>query len=78
LRKDPASSPAGCSEEPLAHVAAVGWDKIARPSVSPRFSLPSVILMMIFGQTRVFFNMARDRLLRILTRIHARFKRRMW
>ena len=38
-------------------------------------ALPSVILMMIFGQTRVFFSMARDRLLpEVLTRIHPRFK----
>jgi APA family basic amino acid/polyamine antiporter len=37
-------------------------------------ALPSVILMMIFGQTRVFFSMARDRLLpEALTKIHPRF-----
>ena len=37
-------------------------------------ALPSVILMMIFGQTRIFFSMARDRLLPdVLTRIHGRF-----
>ena len=38
-------------------------------------ALPSVILMMIFGQTRIFFSMARDKLLPdVLTRIHTRFK----
>jgi APA family basic amino acid/polyamine antiporter len=37
-------------------------------------ALPSVILMMIFGQTRIFFCMARDKLLPdVLTKIHARF-----
>jgi len=37
--------------------------------------LPSVILMMIFGQTRIFFSMARDGLLpQVFTRIHPKYK----
>jgi APA family basic amino acid/polyamine antiporter len=38
-------------------------------------ALPSVILMMIYGQTRIFFVMARDGLLpEGLTKMHKRFK----
>jgi APA family basic amino acid/polyamine antiporter len=38
-------------------------------------ALPSVILMMIFGQTRIFFSMARDGLLpQVFTRIHPKYK----
>jgi basic amino acid/polyamine antiporter, APA family len=65
-----------CSEEPLAHVLRViGWDKVSRLiGLAAFLALPSVILMMIFGQTRVFFCMARDKLLpEVLTKIHPRF-----
>jgi APA family basic amino acid/polyamine antiporter len=65
-----------CSDEPLAHVLRViGWDKVSQLIGLAAFvALPSVILMMMFGQTRVFFSMARDRLLpEGLTRIHGRF-----
>jgi APA family basic amino acid/polyamine antiporter len=38
-------------------------------------ALPSVILMLMFGQTRIFFVMARDGLLpEVLSRIHPTFK----
>src|SRR6185437_3257368 len=38
-------------------------------------ALPTVILMMIFGQTRIFFVMSRDGLLpEILSSVHPRFK----
>jgi len=38
-------------------------------------ALPSVVLMMMFGQTRVFFTMARDGLLpAAFARVHPRFK----
>jgi APA family basic amino acid/polyamine antiporter len=66
-----------CSEEPLAHVLRqLGWDKVSRLiGLAAFLALPSVILMMIFGQTRIFFCMARDRLLPdVLTNIHSRFK----
>ena len=65
-----------CSEEPLAHVLRqIGWDKVSRLiGLAAFLALPSVILMMIFGQTRIFFSMARDRLLpEVLTSIHSRF-----
>jgi len=50
-------------------------DKMSRLiGLAAFLALPSVILMMIFGQTRIFFSMARDRLLPdVLTRIHGRF-----
>jgi APA family basic amino acid/polyamine antiporter len=76
--KDPAKAVLlVCSEEPLAHVLRViGWDKVSRLiGLAAFLALPSVILMMMFGQTRVFFSMARDKLLPdVLTRIHSRFK----
>src|SRR6202161_56932 len=51
-----------CSDEPLAHVLReIGWPKVARLiGLAAFLALPSVILMMMFGQTRVFFRMARD------------------
>jgi APA family basic amino acid/polyamine antiporter len=66
-----------CSDEPLAHVLRqLGWEKVSRLiGLAAFLALPSVILMMIFGQTRIFFCMARDRLLPdALTKIHPRFK----
>ena len=66
-----------CSDEPLAFVLRqIGWEKVSRLiGLAAFLALPSVILMMIYGQTRVFFSMARDRLLPdVLTRIHGRFK----
>jgi basic amino acid/polyamine antiporter, APA family len=66
-----------CSDEPLAHVLReIGWSKVSRLiGLAAFLALPSVILMMMFGQTRVFFSMARDRLLPdVLTTIHPRFK----
>jgi APA family basic amino acid/polyamine antiporter len=65
-----------CSDEPLAHVLRqIGWDKVSRLiGLAAFLALPSVILMMMFGQTRIFFSMARDRLLPdVLTKIHSRF-----
>jgi len=44
----------------------IGWAAI--------LALPSVILMMMFGQTRIFFTMSRDGLLPdVLSRVHPRF-----
>jgi basic amino acid/polyamine antiporter, APA family len=66
-----------CSDEPLAHVLRqIGWPKVSRLiGLAAFLALPSVILMMMFGQTRVFFSMARDRLLPdVLTKIHPRFQ----
>ncbi len=66
-----------CSDEALAHVLAViGWTKIANLiGLAAFLALPSVILMMLFGQTRIFFVMSRDGLLPpVLSSVHARFK----
>lgn len=67
-----------CSGEPLAHVLdLIGWKKISQLiGLAAFLALPSVILMMLFGQTRVFFSMARDKLLpfnETLTKIHPKF-----
>jgi APA family basic amino acid/polyamine antiporter len=65
-----------CSDEPLAFVLRqLGWEKVSGLiGLAAFLALPSVILMMIYGQTRIFFSMARDRLLpEGLTTIHPRF-----
>ena len=66
-----------CSNEALAHVLR----RIDFPLVgnllglAANLALPSVILMMIYGQTRIFFVMARDGLLpEKLASIHPKFK----
>ncbi len=67
-----------CSGEPLAFVLdQIGWKKVSQLiGLAAFLALPSVILMMLFAQTRIFFVMARDGLLpfnETLTRIHPRF-----
>jgi len=71
------SLPLACSGEALAHVLRA----IGHPGASQLLglavfvALPSVILTMIFGQTRIFFVMARDGLLpAVLGRTHARYR----
>ena len=66
-----------CSNEALAHVLR----EINFPGVgnmlgtAALLALPSVILMMIYGQTRIFFVMARDGLLpQGLTKVHPKWK----
>src|SRR5690606_37554991 len=69
--------PIVCSREALAHVLReIGWEKVGNLlGLAAFLALPSVILMMLFGQTRIFFVMSRDGLLpEVLSRIHARFK----
>jgi APA family basic amino acid/polyamine antiporter len=72
-----ANAPTVCSKEALAH--------ILRQVSSPMFgnlvglaaaiALPSVVLLMMYGQTRVFFVMARDGLLpERLSTVHPKFK----
>ena len=55
----------------------IGWGKIAQLLALAAFlALPSVILMMLFGQTRIFFVMARDGLLPFgdtLSKVHPKF-----
>ncbi|WP_174298553.1 amino acid permease [Sphingomonas bacterium] len=72
-----ATEPLVCSHEALAHVLrVVGWARIGNLMGLAAFvALPSVVLMMMFGQTRVFFVMARDGLLPAkLASVHPRFK----
>jgi basic amino acid/polyamine antiporter, APA family len=64
------------SSEPLAYVMrSIGWpvagDWIATAAI---LALPSVILMMLYGQTRIFFVMSRDGLLpAVFSKIHPRW-----
>ncbi len=65
-----------CSKEPLAHVLRLlgfeAWGNAI--GIAAALALPSVILMMLFGQTRIFFTMSRDGLLpNVLSKIHPRF-----
>ena len=72
-----AVQPLVCSHEALAHVLrTVGYIRIGNLlGVAAFLALPSVVLMMMYGQTRVFFVMARDGLLPAkLASVHPRFK----
>ncbi|SEK97064.1 amino acid/polyamine/organocation transporter, APC superfamily [Pseudoxanthomonas sp. GM95] len=65
-----------CSHEPLAHVLRVlGWDWVGNAiGIVAALALPTVILMMIYGQTRIFFTMSRDGLLPArLSKVHPKF-----
>ncbi|HEV2082728.1 MAG TPA: amino acid permease [Brevundimonas sp.] len=66
-----------CSNEALAHVLrVVGHEGVGNAvGTAAVLALPSVILMMIFGQTRIFFVMARDGLLpEAFSRVHPKWK----
>lgn len=66
-----------CSNEALAHVLRViGFSGIGNVlGIAAFLALPSVILVLIFGQTRIFFVMSRDGLLpERLSTVHPRFK----
>ena len=66
-----------CSNEPLAHVLKVlgfSWFGAAI-GIAAILALPSVILILIFGQTRIFFVMSRDGLMpEMLSRVHPKFR----
>lgn len=69
--------PLVCSKEALVHVLQVlghpvfGW----LVGLAAVLALPSVVLMMMYGQTRIFFTMARDGLLPAkLASVHPRFR----
>jgi len=69
--------PLVCSREALAQVLRqIGWGKIGNMiGLAAFLALPSVVLMMLFAQTRIFFVMARDGLLPdVLSRVHPTFK----
>ena len=69
--------PLACSGEALAHVLrAIGHTQAGKLlGLAVFIALPSVILTMIYGQTRIFFVMARDGLLPgALSQVHPRFK----
>jgi APA family basic amino acid/polyamine antiporter len=72
-----ANAPTVCSKEALAYILR----QIGHPGVgtavgfAAAIALPSVVLLMMFGQTRIFFVMARDGLLpRSLSAVHSKFK----
>ena len=67
-----ALEPLVCSKEALVHVLdVINWPMIGRlVGLAAVLALPSVVLMMMFGQTRIFFTMARDGLLPNLSLIH--------
>jgi APA family basic amino acid/polyamine antiporter len=66
-----------CSKEALAWtLRQIGWPQIGNLiGLAAILALPSVILMMMFGQTRIFFVMSRDGLLpEMFSKIHPRFQ----
>ena len=66
-----------CSKHALVHVLqTIGYPTIGwLVGLAAIIALPSVVLMMMFGQTRVFFTMARDGLLpAAFAKVHPRFK----
>jgi APA family basic amino acid/polyamine antiporter len=72
-----AHAPTVCSKEALAHILR----EVSNPlfgnllGLAAAIALPSVVLLLMFGQTRVFFVMARDGLLpERLSAVHPRFK----
>ncbi len=69
--------PLVCSNEALAHVLRqIGWSGIGNMlGIAAFVALPSVILILLFGQTRIFFVMSRDGLLpEGLSKIHPKWK----
>jgi len=71
------AQPLVCSKEALAYVLrSVNYTRAGDLiGIAANLALPSVILMMIFGQTRIFFVMARDGLLpEKLATVHPKWK----
>jgi APA family basic amino acid/polyamine antiporter len=72
-----ATAPLPCSTDGLAHVMRVmGYPTVGTLiGLAAMIALPSVVLVLIYGQTRMFLAMARDGLLPArLAAIHPRFK----
>ncbi|MGE6699342.1 amino acid permease [Hyphomonas sp. NPDC076900] len=77
LLSEAGEAPIVCSREALAEVLRmVGFEQIGNlVGLAATIALPSVILMMIYGQTRIFFVMARDGLLpEKLADVHPKWK----
>jgi len=71
------TQPLTCSHEALAHVLRSIHHLLLGNllGLAAGIALPTVILMMIYGQTRIFFVMARDGLLpEVLSSVHPRFR----
>ncbi|WP_326525213.1 amino acid permease [Sphingomonas sp.] len=69
--------PLVCSNEALAHVLRqIGWSGVGNMlGIAAFLALPSVILILMFGQTRIFFVMSRDGLLpEALSKVHPKWK----
>jgi APA family basic amino acid/polyamine antiporter len=69
--------PLVCSNEALAHVLRqIGWSGVGNAlGLAASLALPSVILILMFGQTRIFFVMSRDGLLpEKLSAVHPKWK----
>ncbi len=69
--------PLVCSKEALAHVLrSTGHPVIGNLlGLAAGFALPSVVLMMMYAQTRIFFVMSRDGLLpEVLSKVHAKYQ----
>ncbi|MES1985569.1 MAG: amino acid permease [Pseudomonadota bacterium] len=65
-----------CSKEALAWtLREIGWPQVGNLiGLAAGLALPSVILMMMFGQTRIFFVMSRDGLLpAVFSKVHPKF-----
>ncbi len=72
-----AQYPLVCSNEALAHVLRmINHERVGDlVGLAANLALPSVILMMLYGQTRIFFVMARDGLLpESLSDVHPKWK----
>ena len=71
------TEPLVCSREALAHVMRqIGHPWVGNAlGLAAGLALPSVILMMVYGQTRIFFVMSRDGLLpEVFSKVHPKFK----
>ncbi|HEY0659842.1 MAG TPA: amino acid permease [Lysobacter sp.] len=68
--------PLSQSKEPLAFVLReIGWPNVGNwVAAAAIIALPSVVLMMMFGQTRILFTMARDGLMpNMFSKVHPKF-----
>ncbi|MBA3677375.1 MAG: amino acid permease [Sphingosinicella sp.] len=66
-----------CSKEALAWtMRSIGWTQVGNLiGLAAGIALPSVILMMMFGQTRIFFVMSRDGLLpAAFSKVHPKYR----